>query len=254
MIIQYYYRILLGMILFRNTLNCSHYFLICMMLIILNILAIAYYDSGDYKLAIENFNHAYEIFKENDTKGDALALCLNNLGNSYKMGGEANKSMGFFEQALKIYQDLYKNQNHPAIALTLNNIGSACDLADDGREKQAIEYFKKALDMFNAVYKEANHETKALVLNNMGLAYRDLHDYKNAQESFEKSMEMYKALYGPSNKDVAKVLNNIGLVFDESGQDKKAIEYINNALAMYKEIYGKNTPNPAVAQCYYNSG
>ena len=82
--------------------------------------------------------------------------------------------MEYFQEALKIYQKLYKDGNHPSIALTYNNIGSAFDEANDGEESKAIVYFKKALDIYNVIYKEKDHDAKALVLNNMGLAYERL--------------------------------------------------------------------------------
>ena len=79
-------------------------------------------------------------------------------------------------------------------------------------------------------------------------------DYKNSEECFQRALDMYKTIYGPTNKDVAKCLNNLGLVYEDSDQDAKAVEYLKNAINMYNQVYGTKTPNLAVAQCYYNSG
>ncbi|CAF1211395.1 unnamed protein product, partial [Didymodactylos carnosus] len=47
---------------------------------------------------------------------------LNSVGTGYDTLGDARKGLEYFEQALEMRRDLYK-ESHPDVAKSLNNVG-----------------------------------------------------------------------------------------------------------------------------------
>ena len=88
-------------------------------------------------------------------------------------------------KALAMQLRLYPNADHPEIAVSYNNIGSA--YYGLGEYEKAIAYHEKALAMELRLYPNADHPDIAKSYNNIGNAYHGLGKYEKAIEYCEKS-------------------------------------------------------------------
>ena len=75
-------------------------------------------------------------------------------------------------------QRLYPAQDHPDIALSLNNVGSS--LGDLGEAKEALAYYKQALAMRKRLYPSQDHPYIAASLANVGISFDALGEAKEA--------------------------------------------------------------------------
>ena len=74
--------------------------------------------------------------------------------------------------------------------------------------------------------------------NNLGIVYRNLGQYSEAKEYYEKGLIIAKEIYGEKDGDVAGSYNNLGTVYRNLGQYSEAKEYFEKALIIRKKIYG----------------
>ncbi|CAH3169896.1 unnamed protein product, partial [Porites lobata] len=93
---------------------------------------------------------------------------------------------------------------------------------------------------------------RANIYSTQGNVYRDLGQYSEAKEYYEKGLIIRKEIYGEKHGDVAASYNNLGIVYRNLGQYSEAKEYYEKALIIRKEIYGEKHGN--VAASYNNLG
>ena len=93
---------------------------------------------------------------------------------------------------------------------------------------------------------------RANIYSTQGNVYRDLGQYNEAKEYYEKGLIIRKEIYGEKHGDVAASYNNLGIVYRNLGQYSKAKEYYEKAFTITKEIYGEKHGN--VATSYNNLG
>ena len=79
---------------------------------------------------------------------------------------------------------------------------------------------------------------RANIYSTQGNVYRDLGQYSEAKEYYEKALIIRKEVYGEKHGDVAASYNNLGAVYSDLGQYSEAKEYYEKALIITKEIYG----------------
>ena len=173
-----------------------------------------------------------------------FAKLMSRMGNYNRfVACNFKEALTYHQEALKGYQDLYKDK-HENIATSLDNIGAVYRRL--GQYDQAVEYFNQSLKMRQMLY-EGNHEEIATSLQHLGGVYRILGQYREALKCFKQALSMRKALYPATmHPTIAILLQNIGMVYRVSGKHKKALKYLNQALEMYNQTLGeKNHPDIA---------
>ena len=177
----------------------------------------------------------------------SVAITLNNLGGAWSDLGDARKAMSFFERALAIYEQVYKeDSSHPDIASTLSNLGTAW--GDLGEACKAVNYYERALAIYEQVYKEAsNHPDIAATLNNLGIAWSYLGDNRKAVSFYQRALAIYEQVYKetPNHSDIARTLGNLGSAWRDLGDAHKAVSFFERVLAIREPIYGPNHPDIA---------
>ena len=93
---------------------------------------------------------------------------------------------------------------------------------------------------------------KANYFRVQGLVCKDLDQYNQAKEYYEKSLAIRKKLYGEHHGEVAQSYNSLGNAYRALGQYNQAKEYHGKSLAIRKEIYGEHHGD--VAKSYKNLG
>ncbi|MRJ06758.1 MAG: hypothetical protein C6I01_04485 [Epsilonproteobacteria bacterium] len=189
---------------------------------------------------------------EKDGEPEELGLSYLVLGRIYSRLAQYNEALKYYTKALKIWKNLYPNENHLNVAKSYNYIGEA--YYGLGQYNNAFKKFKEALKILKNLYPNEIHPDIALVYNNIGLFYYKTGFLTEARRYLKKALFIRKILYPNENHpDIAESYNNIGLVYHSLGQDDKTLMYFKKALKILKKLY-PNKYHPAVAIYYNNIG
>jgi tetratricopeptide (TPR) repeat protein len=118
-----------------------------------------------------------------------------------------------------------------------------------------IEYLpeNKRLQKLNSLislqFNEQN-EKVSLFYNSLAGQFGFISEYGNAKLYYEKSLEIYKSLYGVKHEYIATLYNNLGSIVRSSGNYEQAIQYYKQALDIRLNNYDKLTIPVAI---YYNN-
>ena len=159
-----------------------------------------------------------------------------------------SESLCYYMKVLAI-QEKVLPENHPAIATSYNNVGSAYGKLGD--HKKELEYCLKALAIREKVLPE-NNPTIAASYNNVGYAYGKLGDHKKALEYQLKALSIIEKVLLENHPYIATEYNNVGYAYGELGDHKKKLEYCLKALAIQEKVLPEN--HPAIAMEYNNVG
>jgi len=85
------------------------------------------------------------------------------------------------------------------------------------------------------------------LLNNLGTLQFSAHQYKEAQASWERVLEIQERRLGPEHPQVAMCLNNLGNVFSETGAYADAKRMYARSLAIKEKALGPDHPDLATS-------
>jgi tetratricopeptide (TPR) repeat protein len=209
---------------------------------LLNEIALAADDLGDYRQAIKYWQQALAIYQAVGGKEDPnVATMLMNIGVAWKKSGEPLKSVEYLEKALAIDRAAYGDE-HPHVARDLNNLGSTW--FDLGESNKAIDYNQQALSIWKKCYGE-NHPNVATTLDNLGSAYSAMGNHHQALTYHKYALSINLSVYGEEHLSIATSSNNVGLEYQYLGEPDKAINYYQQALLIDRSVYGEEHPDIA---------
>lgn len=168
---------------------------------------------------------------------------LNTIGASYQVKGNYIMAIDFYQQSLKIREEL---KDLKGVASSLANIGSI--YINISEFKKALEYQKRSLKLAEEM---DNKESMASSLNNIGIIYNSLSDYEKALDYNQRSLKMYEAL--GDKQGIAASYDNIGNAYVSMGEDAKALEYQLKSREISREIgdkRGESTSMTAIGKSY----
>ncbi|MBL4658033.1 MAG: tetratricopeptide repeat protein [Flavobacteriales bacterium] len=183
------------------------------------------YQNVDGKKSLENAEQAYYPVQK---MGDSIltAVVFNQLGVSFYMLGELEKSRFYIEKALDIQVAL---NNEEMIATCLNNMGVL--VYTQGKLDQALTYFLKSSEM-----KEGTEDFKgiAMTFNNIGNIHKDLGNQEKALVFYGQSLVWKEKI--DDDLGIAMTLNNMGLVYMDMEDYDEAVGYYNKSIQVKKRI------------------
>lgn len=168
---------------------------------------------------------------------------LNTIGASYQVKGNYIKAIDFYQQCLKIREEL---KDLKGVASSLANIGSI--YININEFDKALEYQLRSVKLAEEM---DNKESMASSLNNIGIIYQNLADYQKALEYNQKSLKLYEAL--GDKQGVAASYANIGNTYATLGENDKALECQLKSNAISREIgdkFGESTSLTAIGKSY----
>ncbi len=98
------------------------------------------FDLGSVKTTEKNFLEAGKFYHEAVRLDPENSIYLNGLGLTYKIVGNIDKSLEYYEKALKIDRERYGE--NVDVARDINNIGGVW--GEKGDYKKALQYYKDA--------------------------------------------------------------------------------------------------------------
>lgn len=181
------------------------------------------------------------------------AQSINNIGVIYDNYGEEAKALEFYNEGLKIRQEI--GEKH-GIAESLNNLGYF--YSNRGDIFNALECYSNGLKIQEDI---GDSEGAALSLNNIARIYELQEDVPKALEYYQRSLKIGEDI---NDKNlIALELNNIGLVYYNQAQDKTktnspgvdslnnlSMDYYERSMDLFKELNDERS----VAGLLYNIG
>ena len=166
-----------------------------------------------------------------------------------------SESLCYYMKVLAI-QEKVLPENHPAIAMEYNNVGSA--YGELGDHKKALEYQLKALSIIEKVLPE-NHPDIAALYNNVGFAYGNLGDHQKELEYYLKSLAIQEKVLPENHPSIATSYSNLGVVYMDLKEYKKALQYLLLATPIFEQTVPKNNAQLArlysrISKAYANLG
>lgn len=181
-----------------------------------------------------------------------LSASLNNIGYNYNSKGDINKALNYYNQSLKITEEIGNKQ---ILFELLNNIGYIYE--NQGNLKKSLENYLYCLrTLEELLLKEPSKENKrayAETLNNVGMIYYANKDFIKAEEYYNKSLT-YRLEIG-DKKGEAYSYQNIGSIYIYKKNFLKALEYFKKAYDIRLKIndeYGLSAIYYSIGTAYYN--
>lgn len=161
-----------------------------------------YYQKGDYALALDYFQIAYELMLSEERIQDSTFV-LHDIGYVYDMKKEVKDALDSHQKALQIRQ-IYCPPNDILIGISLYNIGRTLVNMNDYSEalishQQALKIFEQTLP-YNHVFLAHSFHSHAVVYHNFG-------DYTQALEYFVKALELYEVIVPRDEHAILMVKN-----------------------------------------------
>ena len=177
---------------------------------------IARYNKGCYKDSLEYFFRAHELFVASDQLS-GVAMSLNNIGNVYRITGDFESALLFFDEAFAIYSDM--GDPLGGVQVLSNKVAA---LIDGGRLEEAEKALNTAEEMA-----EKNRISFGPLLSNRGILLIKKAQYRGAEEL----MQMVLANTDPENlSEFATVNFGLGNLMLETQRYEKAIDFFKTAL------------------------
>ena len=145
---------------------------------------------------------------------------------------------------------------HPAIAITLNNLALLYE--SQGKHNEAEPLYQEALAIDRASL-PPNHPDLAIILNNLANLYQSQGKYNEAEPLFQEALAIDRASLPPNHPSLATSLNSLAQLYRSQEKDNEAEPLIQEALAIFRASLPPNHPNLArnlnnLAQLYKSQG
>lgn len=177
---------------------------------------IAWYNKGCYKDSLEYFCRAHELFVASDQLS-GVAMSLNNIGNVYRITGDFDSALLFFDEAFAIYSDM--GDPLGGVQALSNKVAA---LIDGDRLEQA----EKVLNIAEEMAKK-NRVLFGPLLTNKGIILIKKMEYSRAEELMQTAL----ANTDPENLlEFATVNFALGNLMFETQRYEKAIDFFKTAL------------------------
>jgi tetratricopeptide (TPR) repeat protein len=186
-----------------------------------------------------------------------VASVLNFIGTLLFHQRELDHALLFFQEELRLEEQLIDCDDDVSVSVTCNNIGRI--LQELGRFPQAIYYYQRSLkhkfgdavaelegckglakiDSSNSVFPDAcdDCEDRPATMNlystvwyNLGLIHDKMGAYTDAIKAFQMSLKLRRAMLGRDHADVACLLYNIGVLQMEQQLLNEATDSFREAL------------------------
>ena len=208
-----------------------------------------HYYRSELPEALEDFNHAKDIYSELlGANHPEVATMINAIGLIHNSLGEYQTALDHFLQCAEIRKAAF-GEEHFDVAAAYNNIGHIYAILQDF--SQAMEYQKKSLAIKKKLLNE-NDPSIAITHANIGTIFYYQRDFDSAAYHLNKALEINIIALGESHPNTATSYGNAAMMYTINKDYDKALEYNMKALTIMQKILGED--NPKMAHYYSNVG
>lgn len=176
----------------------------------------AIYNMGCYRESLDYFLRAHEFFTASDQLS-GVAMSLNNIGNVYRIIGDIESAILFFNEAFVVYTNI--DDNKGALQVLSNK---AAAMIDGGMLEEATNVIASAENIA-----QKNRILFGPLLNNKGILFMKKKKYQSAEEVLQKAL----AKTDPKNfSEFATVNFSLGNLMLKTQRYEKAVTFFKSAL------------------------
>lgn len=207
---------------------------------------------GDYKLALENFQKAQELFEKEiptpTTQKDidlGLAKAYGSIGIVLSEQSNYSKALHYYLKSVKIYEKL---KDDLRCSKLYNNIGVI--YKSEKTDFKALEFFTKA----EKIQSKLKDENISITQTNIANIYLNQNNFEKAQFYYnhaKSSLDKY-----PNPRALGEWYNNKGLFYRKQKKNTEAIQSWEKAIVAFSEIddkFGKSDTYFYLGELYYDS-
>ena len=193
--------------------------------VILNKIAILYWNITNYKLAMEYATTALTEAKKH-TYTSELAISNRTIGLVYTDLGSYKKASEHFFVSLKLSEEV---ENQESTAKALSSIGYV--YFDQDNYDKALEYYFRSLNLSKTI---KYPKGIARGLNNIAAVYGSQEEYEKANKYITEAIEINKSLGNLHWVGINYM--NLGLTNQMLGNPKNALQYYNQAIEIFNNL------------------
>jgi CHAT domain-containing protein len=199
------------------------------------LLGLAYYNKGEFMMALSKFQSVLSIYKESIGEGHLpVAEAYDKIAEVYYNIGYYPVALEKFIQAMNI-RISSSNSNTLSLANSYDHVGATYSILS--QDDSALYYLLKALSIRQKL-PQATMSDLGGSYNNLGIAYHSRGDYGLALEYYSKSLELIKNQKKQDEVEIANCYMNIGGVLHDQDEQDNAIQYFQDAYKVYLKIFG----------------
>jgi len=172
-----------------------------------------YYERDAFDVAIDYNLKAYDFYK-NQEREEQFEI-ENSLAIIYARLNSRERAFYYFN---RIYQHQKKIKNYPAVAKSLNNIGTL--YLNYGKPDSALFFLQKSLKLLNT---QSDNALKYYVITNIGRSYEALNKKDSARLYFGKTIDLLPEIKNQDTRQYA--YNAIANYYLNAGEPQKSIIY-----------------------------
>ena len=195
-----------------------------------------YYQNKDYQKAIKCLESSLDLMEGPSKLDTDLARCYNALGNCYYGLGRPEKSLEFYNKALKMREELSSSNFHYDMPVYKNQIGIVHE--DKGEYDEAVKCYKDALELLEEL-KCLGYEDEALFRRNLANVYVRQEKYKEAEEEAKKAFKIRLKILG-NHPDTVRSIFQLGVIQANLKAYGKALDFFLEAWEMEKLLAAGN--------------
>lgn len=196
----------------------------------------AYINNNQPQLALEAYTKAVDIMQlqkkrllksehkvSTDEVNKFIAVSYNNIGVSYELLEQFDKSLEFYEKSYKIRKKILA-EDHPSIAESLYNLSFIYE--HRGYFEEALQFNKKSLEIINKKYGE-EHPEMIDILNVMGKIKFSQGDIGQGEAYLDQAIHIHKRKLGDTfTNDIAEVYKSKAYAKLLNKSPDEAIKYL----------------------------
>ena len=198
-----------------------------------NGIAILCMRQKEYEKAVQNFETTLTFHKQ--ALGEVhqlVADTYNNIGTCYYTHEQYKEAIGAFNDALKVYNQVYSDSLPPDIGGVMTNLAMCYRYQNDFT--QAENLYKEALRIREAALGR-DHPDVGQTLMAIGLFEIQRENFSIAEEHFRRAIEMFEAAYGKSHLLIAQGCDNLSKCLIHSHNTAEALSWFLTSLSIYKK-------------------
>ncbi len=129
-----------------------------------------------------------------------MAICLNNIAESYRYQKQNDKARNSFERAIKLMVDQYGN-NHPTVATFKDNLSAV--LREEGKNEEAEKLEVEVCEIYRKTLGD-NHPDLAIALHNLASLYSSMGKNDKAIVCEREALSIFEKAFGPTHPVTAQ--------------------------------------------------
>lgn len=150
-----------------------------------------------------------------DKKNYYYSAAINNLGNIYFKKKEYQLSKQYYNECLKMSEDM---KDKAGYAMSLGNLGNIYFY--QGLYDKSLKYYETYRKISIEI---GDKRAVGIAMGNIGLVYFKKKDYKKALDYYKKYLKTAEEVM--YQKGISIALNNLGNLYIQKSEMKKALEY-----------------------------